>query len=107
MFKKIITGGIIVSAMMFGDYINVLDKTIYPLKYNQKIDEQSYQRPFKLKKRYVINKDDYLEVHIGYGNQWAKVKRNLVTTDRKLEEILIEKGKEIQESFTKWYQKNF
>jgi hypothetical protein len=107
MFKKILIGGAIISTMMLGDYINILDKTIYPLKYNQQIDKESYQRPFKLRKRYIINKKDCLEVYIGHDNKWAKVKRNLVTIDRNLEEILAEKGKKIKENFLKWYNRNF
>ena len=106
MFKKILIGGAIISTMMFGDYINILDKTIYPLKYNQQIDKESYQRPFKLRKKYVINEKNNLEVYIGYNKKWAKVKKNLITNERNLEEILAEKGKKIKESFTKWYKKN-
>lgn len=107
MFKKILIGGAIISTMMLGDYINILDRTIYPLKYNQKIDNNSYQRPFKLRKKYVINNNDCLEIHIGHNNKWAKVKKDLITKDRDLDEILAEKGRKIKEEFLEWYNNHF
>lgn len=100
-------GGTIALTMMTGDYINILDKTIYPLKYSHKIDKDSYQRPFKLRKRYVINENNNLEVHIGNNEKWAKVRKSLTTSDKNLDEVLSEKGQKLKEDFLKWYRKNF
>lgn len=87
----IIRGIIFVSALgiaaYYGDKLDVNDRIINPVAYrNVLADKESYPRPFKLRKRYVINEKGMLETYIGEGNRWHKVGKDL-TVNSELERI--------------------
>ena len=109
MLKKIILAtAAIATIASCGDYVNILDKTYYPLAYSEPVDKESYQKPFRLRKRYIVNNKDLLEVQIGRENEWITVKPDLSTKVMGVDEIIILKGKRIKDSLMEWYrgQKN-
>jgi hypothetical protein len=78
-----------------GDALDLNDRTINPLIYrNVLIAKESYQRPFQLRKRYVVNRKGFLETHIG-DEKFYKLPPSLDTKCKTLEELLKERGKRI------------
>ncbi len=108
-----VTGAMAASAIV-GDHMDVNDKAIYPIVYKDVlVAEDSYQKPFDLKKRYVMNQDGFLEVWVG-DERFFKVKKGLKVNDKSLESLLKEKGniiwkrtkregKRILMDFKEWY----
>jgi len=92
-------------AMGLGDKFDVLDKMYYPVKYRKiKVDKDCYQEPFKIKKKYLVNKDGFLEVYIGDGKNFYKVKKGFRVNERSFEEILKEEIKKIVKKGKSWYK---
>ncbi|MCG2718970.1 MAG: hypothetical protein L6408_09100 [Nanoarchaeota archaeon] len=113
--KGILIGAAILASTIIGDYCNVGDRFIEPLRYrNTKVDSESYQKPFELEKKYVINEEGNLEVYIGYDHEWYKVDKNLRVNERTLGELLKDESGEIKDylkeksdDIKEWYNKKF
>lgn len=104
-YKALLIGASIIGASILGDYCNIKDRIIEPLRYKKvQIDSKSYPKPFALEKRYKINDKGKLEVYIGYGNKWYKVNQDLRVNERSLKDMLEDEGKENYQKFKKWLE---
>lgn len=98
MKKTFIATSLIFFAMFLGDKINILDKTVNHLYYNQEISEKTYQDPFKLHKEYRINDEGKLEVYFG-DNQLYLVDENLRVNPPTLKDYIKETGSDLIDKF--------
>lgn len=90
-FKPVLIGVAILASVVLGSYLNLKDRIIEPVRYrNIKVDSQVYQKPFKLKKKYMVNKNGDLEVYLGNKDEWYKVGKGLRVNEKNLSEILKE-----------------
>ncbi len=113
--KILLVSTAILASAYLGDHYNVKDRFIEPIKYrNARMDPNSYQKPFQLKKRYQINKEGKLETYIGHDDKWYKVDKDLRVNERSLSEILKDETKEIVpyvkkkvDELFEWYKRNF
>ncbi len=100
-YKWIIVGGAIIASAFLGDYLNISDKIEY-LKYKEvKVDPEGYDKPFKIEKRYRVNKKGFLEVYIGHDNKWYKVKKDMRVNERCILKIIQEEGKKARDDIIK------
>lgn len=100
-------GCLIGGAAILGDSCNVNDRFINPIVYrNFKVDQKSYQKPFKLQKKYSVNENGMLEVYIGNNEQWYKVGRELRVNERSLDQMLKEQGSEVARILKEKYEQN-
>lgn len=96
--KTLIVGAAILASAVLGDYCNVKDNFIEPIRYkNVKVDSSCYQKPFQLQKRYHVNKQGFLEVYIGHNNTWYKVSKDLRVNEKNLCDMLKEESREIKD----------
>ena len=87
--KVLFIGSAIIASAVIGDYCDVKDRFIEPVRYrNTKIDSETYQKPFQLKKKYQLNEKGELEVYIGNDGEWYKVDRELRVNERELDEMI-------------------
>ena len=111
-YKILLVGAAILASAVIGDYCNVKDRFIEPVRYrNVKIDPKGYQKPFQLQKKYQVNEKGSLEVYIGNDGSWYKVDKNLRVNKKGLNELLKEEGRDIKSYFKEkindlidWYQ---
>lgn len=114
-FKILLISTAILASAYLGDHYNVKDRFVEPLKYrNAKVNPDCYQQPFKLQKKYQLNKKGQLEVYVGHDNKWYKVDKDLRVNERNLSEKLKDETKEIIpyvkkkiDNLIEWYEKNF
>lgn len=114
-YRYFLVGSAIFASAVLGDYCNVKDRFIEPMKYrNIKVDSEGYQKPFQLGKKYRINEKGYLEVYIGNSNTWYKVDKELRANERSFSEQLNEESKKVKsylkgkfDSLRGWYERNF
>ena len=114
-FKTLFIGTAVLASAVIGDYCNVKDNFIEPVKYRAvKVDSESYQKPFQLQKKYLVNEEGNLEVYIGEGNEWYKVDKDLRVNERKLGEMIKDESKEIKpfvkkkiDDLIEWYNRRF
>lgn len=110
--KTLLVASAILASAVLGDYCNVKDRFIEPVRYrNVKVDADCYQKPFKLQKKYQINEGGDLEVYIGNDNTWYKVSKDLRVNEKSLNELWEEKSEEIKSyikdkinGLTDWYK---
>lgn len=94
--KTILVSAAILASAYLGDYYNVKDRFVEPIRYrNVKIDSETYQKPFQLQKKYKVNEKGNLEVYVGEGEKWYKVDKDLRVNERSLGEKLKYETKEI------------
>jgi len=111
--KNIIVGTAILASAVIGDYYNVKDHVIEPLRYwNVKIDSKTYQKPFRLEKKYIINQEGNLEVYLGHDHEWYKIEEDMRINKRTLTDLLKEESddfieylKNKAEEIKEWYEK--
>ncbi|MEM4245132.1 MAG: hypothetical protein QXR60_02935 [Candidatus Nanoarchaeia archaeon] len=100
-------GIILAGAAIIGDSCNVNDKFVNPIRYrNVKVEPTSYQKPFKLQKKYIQNEKGMLEVYIGHGEVWHKVNNELRVNERSIESMLKDHGSEVAKKIRKKYEEN-
>lgn len=100
--KILLTGAVILVSAVLGDYCDVKDNFIDPVRYrNIKIDQDCYQKPFQLRKKYKINKKGNLELYIGSNDEWYKVEKGLRVNERSIGELLKEGSEEVKEYIKK------
>lgn len=100
-------GCLMIGASILGDSCNVNDRFINPIRYrNVRVEPTSYQKPFKLQKKYIQNEKGMLEVYIGYDNKWHKVGRELRVNERSLQEMLKDQGDEVAKIIKEKYEQN-
>jgi len=110
--KTLLICAAILASAVLGDYYNIKDRLIEPLKYrNVKVDPGCYQNPFQLEKKYYINEEGNLEVYIGNKDEWYKVDQDLRVNERSLTEMVKEEGSKIRpyikkkiEDLKEWYE---
>jgi len=105
---KIKTLGIallLAGAAVAGDSCNVNDKFINPIRYrNVKVDPKSYQKPFKLQKKYTQNEQGMLELQIGHDEKWYFVNKELRVNERSLEQMMKDQGNEFAKAIKEKYE---
>lgn len=114
-YKTLLIGAAIFASAILGDYCNIKDRFIEPIRYkNVKIDSESYQKPFQLRKKYYVNEKGRLEVYTGYDGEWYKVDKDLRVNERGICEMLKEESKEVKPYVRKkvddlidWYERSF
>jgi len=95
--KHLVVGTAIIVSAFAGDYFDLNDRIVNPIRYRDvEIDEKSCKKPFQLKKRYIINKDNKLETYIGYDEKWYKVEKGIRVNERTLAEMLKEECEKIR-----------
>ncbi len=96
---------VLAGAAFLGDSCNVNDKIVNPVRYrNVKVDPKSYQNPFKMQKKYVLNENGMLELHLGHNSTWYKVGKELRVNERSLEQMLKDQGEEIAKAIKEKYE---
>lgn len=99
-------GLMLTGAAMIGDCCNVNDHFVNPIRYrNVRIEPTSYQKPFKIQKKYVINETGMLELHIGHDQKWYKTGKELRVNERSLEQMLKDQGNELARNIKEKYEK--
>lgn len=94
-------------AASLGDCYNVNDRVVNPVRYrNIKIAPETYQKMFKLQKKYVINENRMLEVHIGHKEEWHKVSKELRVNERSMKQMLKDKGDELAKNLKEKYEQS-
>ncbi len=95
---------ILTGAAILGDLYNINDRLVNPIAYrNVKTDQQCYQEPFKLQKKYVKNEKGMLEVHFGHDEKWYKVTNELRVNERSLDQMVKGQGNEIARKLKEKY----
>jgi hypothetical protein len=90
---------------MLGDSSNINDKITNPIRYrNVKVDPKTYQQPFKLRKKYVVNEKGMMELQIGHNEKWYLVEKELRVNERTLEQMMKEKGDEFARGIREKYE---
>jgi len=96
-FKALFIGAAILASAVAGDYCNVKDRFIEPVRYkNVNVDQESYQKPFNLQKKYQTNEKGELEVYIGEEDEWYKVDKDLRVNERELSEMIKDEAKNLK-----------
>lgn len=94
-------------AAALGDSCNVNDKFVNPIRYrNAKVDPTSYQKPFRLQKKYMLNDKGMLEVYVGHSESWHKISNELRVNERSIEQMLKDHGNEVAKKIKEKYQQN-
>ncbi|MDP2909030.1 MAG: hypothetical protein Q8N77_04470 [Nanoarchaeota archaeon] len=94
--KALLIGTALLASAYLGDYYNVNDRFVEPLRYrNVKFDPKCYQDPFRIQKKYKINEEGSLEVYVGHDNRWHIVSKELRVNERKLSEMVKDETKGI------------
>lgn len=94
-------------AAILGDSCHVNDRFVNPIRYrNVKADPTTYQKPFKLQKKYVQNEKGMLEVYIGDGERWHKISNELRVNERSIDQMLKEHGNELARKIKERYKQN-
>lgn len=106
--RKLKTFGIVLllaGAAVAGDSCNVNDRLINPIRYrNVKVDPKTYQKPFRLQKKYIQNEQGMLEVHIGHNEKWYVVSKDLRVNERGLEQMMKDQGNEFARAIKEKYE---
>ncbi len=93
--KAILASAALSAAAVVGDYSDVIDRVINPVRYNGvAVEENFYMHPFSLHKEYRINKAGNLEVYFGDGKVYPVGKELRVN-----ERSLVDHVKDEAESF--------
>lgn len=113
--KTILVSAAILTSAYLGDYYNVKDRFVEPIRYrNVRIDSKTYQKPFQLQKKYQVNEKGSLEVYIGCDKEWHKVSEEMRVNERSLSEKIKDETKEIipyvkkkVDELIEWYNRRF
>jgi len=98
---------VMIGTAILGDSCNVNDRFVNPIVYrNTSIEPTSYQKPFKIQKRYTKNEKGMLEVQIGYKENWHKISREMRVNERGLDQMLKDQGEEIAKTMKEKYRQN-
>ena len=114
-YKAILAGAVILASAVLGDYCNVKDRFIEPVRYRSvNVDSGCYPKPFQLQKKYKINDDGRLDVYIGSSDKWCKVDKDLRVNERGIGEMLKEESKNLKpyvqgkvDDLIDWYEEIF
>ncbi|MFH1455329.1 MAG: hypothetical protein ABIF40_00060 [archaeon] len=96
------------SSMYLGDYCNVIDNVVNPVRYrNTIVAEECYNEPFDLKKMYRINGQGELEVYLGANGEYYLVEDELRVHPKTFKEFTEQPFKEISGFLGKILEKYF